>query len=195
MVKKWNKCIVNGQKCSSGLWTRQRKDSHSILDLMIIDDFLLPLLKGLVIDDLGEFKTIKTDHFLLVGVLKADYNRLNWAPSSFSSWSVPKTDVSLFKETIESILEPATSQTMFSVEDIYNKIDEALQQSLKVSSKKLLPSSGIKDIPAAVLEFDNRIRAVNSELHRLHNKIHIVSQRANTIDKISSLEDKLVSLF
>ena len=195
-LQSWDKLIVNAQNCATGLYTRQKGISHSILDLMIIDDQMLPLMKGLVIDDMGEYRLIKTDHNPLVGLIKGSYNRLNWAPPKTKTWSVPKTNKNLFQETMENCMEAsnatfATFLTSSSVDTISSGVEKALLTALGKASKKVSHTSGTKEIPTAVLEYNKKIRRLNSELYRLHRRLHIRNSMEVTQKKIASLEEEI----
>jgi hypothetical protein len=193
-LKKWNKLIVNAQKCTQGLYTRRRGQSQSVLDLMIIDDFLLPLVKGLIIDDMGECREIKTDHFSSVALIDLNYKKLSWAKPNCKVWSVPKTDKNLFKLTLHDCLLtfPECSESYMqrdSVDGIASAIEQSILSSLKVSSQEVNSCPKKKAQPPDVTNLDKVIREINNDIYWLSKK----TMSMEISSKITELEHKLRS--
>ena len=109
-LKFQDKTLVNSLPSTQGLWTYQSSSGRtlSVLDFMISDNENLPYVKGLIIDDNREATTINNDHNLLISIVKADYQKIQWQKAKpRCKWDTKNINKNVFKDSLESSLKKA----------------------------------------------------------------------------------------
>ena len=101
-LQKWDRIVVNAVPGAKGLWTRQRGISKSVLDLMVCGNSDVSRVKAFLVDDERELcGGVRTDHNLLVSLVKASYNRIVWTRPPSQKWDFSSTDRKCFSSTYQ----------------------------------------------------------------------------------------------
>ena len=161
-VRLRNLAIVNSLsgKCH-GLWTRMKGRSKSVLDLLLVSKGYLSKVSWLNIDDSREM-AVKSDHNLLMSLIRADFHRIQWSPPDRRRWDIPKIKKGVYKRVLAEKLEAAKERrqaenTDLSENIIDKDIREAIEEALGASTK-LISMSPKKP------KMDPRIDALNKEI-------------------------------
>ena len=169
-LKENNLTLVNSHtNLTQGIWTRQQGTSKSALDLVIKKNKDLSKTSALIIDDDREITTLNTDHNMLITIIKAKTNPIQWEPATITKWDTKefsknkyrKSLTKQFKEEVESenTINQKTNLKEVNIEKSQEQLKDTILKAMNKSSKLINMANKIKHpLPKEVTQIKAQIK-------------------------------------
>lgn len=169
-LKENNLTLVNSHtNLTQGIWTRQQGTSKSALDLVIKKNKDLSKTSALIIDDDREITTLNTDHNMLITIIKAKTNPIQWEPATITKWDTKefsknkyrKSLTKQFKEEVESenTINQKTNLKEVNIEKSQEQLKDTILKAMNKSSKIINMANKIKHpLPKEVTQIKAQIK-------------------------------------